>query len=199
MTYVKIRGKMVATEILTAKLSCDYEKCKGACCNASSADDPNLELVGGYLSDYEAAEIVIHRKELASLCDHDVTKEVLEHPVIDDGNAFYTSLKGKNGKCLLCSLEKGTCVLKLAHKKNPNINIPISCQLYPILWTTDENDTEWVKLGHTFDARFCHFAYEKGKAENVYLIDFLEDAIKRSFGEKFFTALKWEQQYYIDK
>lgn len=65
MTYVEIDGIQVDSKIFRVKFCCDYEKCKGACCNQPL---PGVELNGGALSDYDAAEILYHRRALSLYC-----------------------------------------------------------------------------------------------------------------------------------
>ena len=60
MTYVEIDGIQVDSKIFTVKFCCDYEKCKGACCNQPL---PGVELNGGALSDYDAAEILYYSEK----------------------------------------------------------------------------------------------------------------------------------------
>lgn len=57
--YKEIDGIQVDTKIFTVKFCCDYEKCRGACCYQ---DIPDVDLNGGALSDYEAANILLYRK-----------------------------------------------------------------------------------------------------------------------------------------
>lgn len=186
---IKIDGIYVDERILTAKFCCDYEKCKGACC---SQPLPGVELNGGALSAYDAAEILYHRRALSTLCE-DADKQVaIEHPVSKDGGVFYTTLR--NDKCVFCNTQKGTCVLKIAKEKHiADIDIPLSCQLYPILWV-EYPTYEALKLGDLYDAEYCIYAYEKGKREGIFLIDFLKDAIIRAFGKSFFYKLKEKQK-----
>ena len=145
MTYVEIDGIQIDSKIFTAKFCCDYEKCKGACCYQHI---PGVELNGGALSDYDAAEILYHRRALSLLCDKDDQQVALEQPVSKDGGNFYTTLRKE--KCVFSSMCKGTCVLKIAKdNKIADIDIPLSCQLYPIVWEV-------------------YPTYERLRVENIY-------------------------------
>lgn len=183
---------MVDTRILTAKFCCDYDKCKGACCNQPLL---GVELNGGALSDYDAAEILYHRRALSTLCEDADRPTVNEQPVTKDGDTFYTTLR--KDKCVFCNMHEGTCVLKSAKEKHiADIDIPLSCQLYPILWVVYPT-YEALKLGDLYDAEYCVYAYEKGKREGVFLIDFLRSALVRAFGEAFFSKLKEAQKSFL--
>lgn len=189
--YIEVDGIQVDFRIFTAKFCCDYEKCKGACCNQPI---PGIGLIGAAITDYYAAEILYHRGVLSLLCDEDDMQVALEQPVSKEGNAFYTTLK--KDKCVFCSMKKETCVLKIAKdKKIANVDIPLSCQLYPILWEELPN-YERLRIGDTFD-EYCVHGYEKGKRENVYLLDFLKAPLVRGLGEEFYSKLKDLQKDFI--
>lgn len=90
----------------------------------------------------------------------------------------------------------GGCSLKVTKEKGiTDIGIPLSCQLYPLLWEVKDSE-DYLTLGNVF-GDLCKCGYEKGKREGIYLIDFLKDAIIRAFGEKFYTELKEVQQDYL--
>lgn len=182
----KIDNILVEDTVFTAKFSCDYGKCKGACCNKPV---PGVELFGGALSDYDAAEILYHRRAISLLCDKSNQVIAGERPVSKYEGGFYTTLH--DSKCVLCSMDKGTCVLKLAKTSGvSDIGIPLSCQLYPLLWEID-GDVETLNVGDIFDD--CKYGYEKGEREGTYLIDFLKEPIIRGLGEDFYRKLKEEQ------
>lgn len=190
--YTEIDGIQVDSKILTAKFCCDYEKCKGACCNQPL---PGVELNGGALSDYDAAEILYHRKALSFLCDEEDRQVAMEQPVSKDDEAFYTTLK--KDKCVFCSMQKGICVLKIAKdKKIADVDIPLSCQLYPILWEVYPT-YERLRIGDIFDEKYCIHGYEKGKRENIYLLDFLKVPLIRGLGEEFYSKLKDLQKDFL--
>ena len=191
-TTIEIDGVHVDARILITKFSCDYERCKGACCNKPIEGE---ELLGGYLSPDEAAEILFSRNRLSVLVEDTDEALAKSKPVQKFEGNFYTSCQ--NEKCIFCHMGFGTCVLKEAKKlKAADVDIPYSCQLYPILHE-DNDGVQRLELGHIFDKDYCRFAYEKGKCEGVYLIDFLKDAIIRGFGEEFWSHLKEVQQDYV--
>ena len=184
---IKVDNVLVDDKMLTAKFSCDYEKCKGACCNKPVS---GVGLLGGALSDCDAAAILYHRKELSLLCDKEEQAMTNDHPVSMFNGNFYTTLH--DSKCVLCSMDKGTCVLKIAKKIGMSaIDIPLSCQLYPLLWEVDATGAETLTIGDIFED--CKYGYEKGEKDNVYLIDFLKIPIIRGFGTSFYDKLKKEQ------
>lgn len=188
MSFIEINGIEVESRILTTKFACDYGVCRGGCCYASV---PGESLNGGALSAYDAAEILLRRRELAPMCDPDVTDIVKETPVTKDMDCFYTTLCGD--KCVLVSMTRGECALKTSQREGvTDIGIPLSCQLYPLLWEVGEQCDRLV-IGDVF-GDLCNCGYERGEREGIYIIDFLKDAIIRGFGEEFYSELKKAQK-----
>ena len=188
MNFTEIDGIEVENKVLTAKFACDYDVCKGCCCHKPL---PGVELNGGALSDYDAAEILLKRKELSELCDDEDKEIVADRPVVKYAGDFYTTIC--RDKCVLSSMKFGGCILKLAEKKKvTDIGIPLSCQLYPLLWEVRDSGESLV-IGNVF-GKWCDCGYEKGEREDIYIIDFLKDAIIRGFGEKFYHKLKEAQK-----
>ena len=188
-SYVVVHGVRVDHKIFSTKFCCDYEKCKGACCHQPLL---GVSLLGGKLLDNEAAEILYHRKLLAPLCQEEDRKIVTEHPVDKEDSLFFTPLNA--GRCVFCNLQKGTCVLKGVKADNTDIDIPIHCSLYPIVWET--SPVESLEIGNIYD-EYCIYGYEKGARENVYLLDFAKIPLVKNFGTKFYAELKRLQKNYI--
>lgn len=189
---IKVKNILVDEKIFVAKFACDYEKCKGSCCYGKSSE----ELWGGALSDYDAALIQYYRGDIRLLCDKEEQNTAFHKPVTlqEDGN-FYTTLS--KGKCVLCSKEKGGCVLKMANSlKIAPVDIPLSCNLYPIIWQVD-NGVDKLVISDLFDKDYCHSAYTKGERDNIYMIDFLKGALIRAFGEDFYDKLKEVQRDFL--
>lgn len=189
-SYIEIDNIKVSQRIFTAKFCCDYGKCGGACCNKPA----DFEVVGCYLSDYEAADILHNRKKLMELCDEEDRKIVSENPVEKIGKHFYTALNNK--KCVFSCMGAKTCALKTAKEKGlADTGVPASCSLYPIVYE-DHGDYEQLTIGDWFDD-YCRFGYEKGERENTYMLDFLKSPIIDTLGEDFYDKLKNEQTEYI--
>lgn len=85
--YTEIEGVKVENKIFTTKFICDYGICKGSCCYAPVSGE---ELHGGALSDYDAAEILLKRKDILPFCDKSDRGIVEDSPVEKyEGNFFY--------------------------------------------------------------------------------------------------------------
>lgn len=191
MAFIDVFDVAVEDIVFKAKFACDYDVCHGACCCMPA---PSEELIGGLLTDYEAAEILHNRKELSELCDKPCKELVAEKPVEKYNGNFYTTLRCE--KCVFSSNVMCGCVLKSPEaKKLTDIGIPHSCQLYPLVFEA-HNEKKTLVLGDIFDS-WCSCGYIKGSKEGIYLIDFLKDAIIRFFGKPFYDALKEKQKDFI--
>lgn len=189
--YRKVGNLYVEDKIFSTKFCCDYEKCGGACCNQPLH---NVELLGGDLSDYEAADILFHRKALSLLCDNEDQHISVENPVTKCNGHFYTTLK--KDRCVFCSEARKMCVLKTAKKLGiGNVDIPLSCHLYPIVLGVLPH-CKRLSIGHTFDD-YCAHAYQKGERDGVFLIDFLRASLIKGFGKSFYSKLKELQKDFL--
>lgn len=188
MSFIEINNVKVESRILTTKFACDYGVCRGCCCHKPM---PGVTLNGGALSDYDAAEILLKRKELSELCDDEDKDIVADSPVVKYDGYFYTAIR--RDKCVLSSMNLGGCVLKLSEqRKVTDIGIPLSCQLYPLLWEVRDSK-DYLVLGDIF-GDWCDCGYKKGEREGIFIIDFFKDAIVRGFGEEFYSRLKEAQK-----
>lgn len=180
--FVKIEHVYVEKKIFDTYFSCDYEKCKGACC----WDEVDVELDGGSLLPTEAKEIRASKTVLADYVSSDFKENVLDKPTYQRSGNYFASLK--QGKCVLLNNACGTCAIKLAHRDGKmSFPIPVYCQLYP-LYAFIEKGLIILCLMDTFGDT-CKPAYEKGLRENMKVYRFCEQALIRLFGEEFYKKL----------
>lgn len=173
MKQYDVLGHNVDEDIFITYFACDYETCKGACCWQK------LEGVteGCPVTSTEAKLIREHKYELA-----DKIKIEEEH-IIASTNPLYeyegeTCVRlTKDERCVYS--DSSGCICKQLFGKAPK-----SCSLYPL--GIDENG---LHLYHDFDM-YCKSSYTKGLNENIFLIDFLKDAIIRLYGDDFYSELK---------
>lgn len=175
---MKIGEVEVSEDIFTAKFSCDYEKCKGYCCWAEKADD-GQDLLGANVTKREGAKLLATPLQTLKM----YSDATFRKPVKDG------FIRVCDNKCIFAN--RDGCGLKKAENDGLGLKIPISCQLYPMIWDIDENNNEVLYIEHLYDSR-CQHGYEKGERENVLLIDFLKDALIRLHGIDFYKALKYE-------
>lgn len=187
--FTRVGKVIIDNRIFTAKFCCDYEKCHGACCNEPTDE----ELLGCDLSDYEAAMVLFHRKAVAEFCSEKDKELVREAPLEITNGTFYTRLDGD--RCVLCNMDERTCALKKLHEHIKEVDIPLSCHLYPILWTIDVAGMDRFVLGDVFPD-WCKWGFEKGEREGVFLLDFLKEPLNRVYNG-FYNDLKDEQRRFI--
>lgn len=89
------------------------------------------------------------------------------------GEIFINCVDGR------CVFNDGGCKLS---------EVPIDCRLYPLV-VTFEKKHKHLRVGHYYD-RLCNCGYEKGKKNNILLIDFCKEGLLRRFGEFFYKRLK---------
>lgn len=158
---------------------CDYDKCKGYCCWGDSSE----YIYGGSLSRYEALNIRKYRDDIAKLTKQENRPLVYSKPVVQTGRFYNTRLNSKM-ECIFCN---DGCVLKNMKDSFP-LDIPVSCELYPIIAEKD-NGVLYLKLDKDgFD--ICSTGYENGKIKNILLTDFLKRPLVRLAGEKFYSMIQ---------
>lgn len=172
----------VANEVFTTMFSCDYERCKGACCWASSSAD----VCGGKLTLSEAKEI--REKKLTVSTYSPFPQKVRTKPVQIDGVEHFTVLT-ENGQCLFSDKEAKTCVIKKAHAEGKiSFPIPVHCSLYP-LTIYKSNGQDYLYISDLWDEH-CKPAFEKGKQENMPVFRFCRESIIRIYGQEFYDSME---------
>ena len=177
-------GEVVIEEqIAHERFACDVLKCKGACCT----------LPGGRGAPVEEAEVdEIERAFLVAkkfLSEHHLDL-IARKGMIEGtpGNRATTCVD--NRECVFvfyedgiarCSLEKAFINGETTWRK------PLSCHLFPIRITSDPKQRlHYEKIPE------CSSAIDHGHAENIPLYEFLEDSLKRKFGESWYQEFRAE-------
>ncbi|HNW99148.1 MAG TPA: DUF3109 family protein [Bacteroidales bacterium] len=178
-----IENTLVSENIVDKKFVCDLSKCKGECCVAGDAgapleesELPILEELYPYYKEYLTPEGI---------------KAIKKHGffVVDDDKEFLTPMVSKEKYCAYvyydgdiakCAIEKAFFEGKIKFRK------PISCHLYPVR-ITQLRDVDAVNY-HQWD--ICKCACELGEKKNVPVFRFLEEPLKRKYGEEWYRALE---------
>ena len=183
-TFIQIDDVLVSEEVLTEYFSCDYARCKGACCIIGDSGAPLEE------SETEALEMNYpHYRGLMTPGGRQAVADKGFFEVDRDGD-LVTPLTGGSEECAFCHFDDaGNCLCAIEcqwMKGLGNFRKPISCQLYPIRLTHLSSGLTGVNL-HRWD--ICKDAFAKGKREGVKVYRFLREPIIRYFGEEFYEAL----------
>jgi hypothetical protein len=178
--FIPIEKVLVRPEIMETNFSCDLEKCKGACCTIESEfGAPLLE-----------EEIPIIEEILETVFPYlpgEHATSIKKHGFYNrkDGEAMTRSIN--NRECVFvyfdngiakCSIEKAYLDGKVSFRK------PVSCHLFPIRVTKFGGDVlRYEKFNE------CAPALEKGKSENIKIVEFCKDSLVRAYGNKWYSSL----------
>lgn len=178
---VQIDNILVGREIANVKFACDLKQCKGACCTLESeygAPIQNeeleqissvLEIVKDYLPEH-------HKKEIEHKGFYEKKDFELMTRSFNNKACVFVYYENKIAKC---SLEKAFLDGKTKFRK------PISCHLFPIRISDFGGD---ILRYEKFEE--CSPAIERGEEEKINLIDFLEEPLKRKYGNNWYLKLK---------
>ena len=180
--FTLIDNVWVENRIFSTYFSCDYDKCKGACCWAGDAKDYD----GGTLLAEEAQEILHRKTALSPFTSEDLRSIAENSPVYTRNGGIYTKLHS-DGRCVYmngkgCALKDACAAGKLS------FDIPVYCQLYP-LWVSEHSDGNMkLFLADSFE-EFCRPAFEKGLRDKTTLLQFCRIPLIRFFGGPFYQTL----------
>lgn len=179
---------LVSNDILDKQFVCDLTQCKGGCCVEGDAGAP--------LTKDELAEVHTAFEEIKAEMSPEALAEVKKNgthtrdddftyvtPVINEGICVYGYYDDKG--IVKCLIEKANREGRLSFKK------PISCHLFPILYTKNET-AEFINYQPR--KKLCAPACKLGEKLQVPVYQFLKEPLIRKFGEEWFNALE-----HIDK
>lgn len=181
---MEIGGVLVSSDILTEHFSCDYEKCKGACCVEGDAGAPVTmeeiaaieEVLDTVWPDLSAQAQAVIDKQGVAYTDRDGD---LVTSIVGGKDCVFTTYPSAVN-CCMCSLEKAYRVGKTGFCK------PISCSLYPIREKRFSNGLVGLNY-NKWDV--CRDAVVKGRKEGIRVYQFLKEPIIRRFGEDWYREL----------
>ena len=184
---------LVSSDILTERFCCDLAACKGECCVEGDEGAPvtmeeisqiedSLDAIWDDLS--ASAQSVIDHQGVAYT---DREGELVTSIVNGKNCAFtyYDDLTDRETSkviegCCLCALEKACRAGKTQFMK------PISCALYPIREKRFANGL----VGINYDRwKVCKDAVRKGIELDIPVYRFLEDPLRRRFGDAWYEEL----------
>ncbi len=197
---LQIDDIIVSDELFTEYFSCDYARCKGACCVVGESGAPVEEAEAEELERaWEAyspimtpagvetvrrtgcfeidgdGDMVTPLMPMSAEERRDSGLEIVQE--CPDNPCAYAFFEG--GSCL-CAVERACITGKCAFCK------PISCRLYPIRVVNFSDGSKGLNL-HRWE--LCRDAFEKGRREGVKVYQFLRGPIEAAFGEDFYSAL----------
>jgi hypothetical protein len=178
---IVVKNVILRQELIDTKFACDLGKCKGACCTLDSE-------YGAPLREEEISQI---QDSLAAVKNY-LTET---HLYKLDKDGFFETKDGEillksidNKDCIFAFWENGIakCALEKAYFDGKiKFRKPISCHLFPIRVGQFGGD---VLRFEEFSE--CKPALEKGKQENINLIDFCKESLVRLYGKNWYLKLK---------
>jgi len=174
-------NSIVDERIAYIKFKCDLNSCKGACCTLPGGR-------GAPLDDNEVEEI---QKAIPVIKTY-LSDRQLEEIRLNDGiegyvGSFATSCID-NKDCVFVFYENDTakCAFEKAFYNNDiTWRKPISCHLFPIRVSDFGGDVlRYEKI------KECKPAIVKGKVDSTLLFEFLQDALIRKYGKKWYDEFK---------
>lgn len=177
-TIIQIGDILVSEDVVMEYFSCDYGKCRGACCIIGDSGAPVEE------SEIEGLETGYPEySPLMSQGGRDAVAEKGFFDIDRDGD-IVTPLVSRTCECAYCHFgPDGECLCAI---EKCGLRKPVSCSLYPIRVTKLTGGSLALNL-HRWD--ICECAFEKGRKEKVRVYEFLRRPLTDNFGEEFWSAL----------
>jgi hypothetical protein len=177
-----IDNTLISDDILNKKFKCNTNVCKGACCVKGEEGAPLEKNEEALLNkNFKKLEKYISKDGFEIISNQGVsTKDnegVLHTPLVNERECAYVNIDEKG--IVNCGIENAY------NDKVIDFQKPISCHLYPVRISELKNYT--ALNFHNWEV--CESACSEGDKNNIHLIDFLKDAFKRKFGEKWFGEL----------
>jgi hypothetical protein len=182
---ISINNVLISDRVIEEQFVCDLSKCKGGCCVDGDAGAPlekhelkeldeAYEAVFPYLTDESKMEL---ERQGRYVYDNEFGWVT---PTINSKVCVY-GITDNNG-IVKCGLEQAYNDGKLKWKK------PISCHLYPIR-TKKSRDGKTEFVNYEPREELCKAACTLGKKLKIPVYVFLQDALIRKFGKKFYESL----------
>lgn len=180
-----VQDVLVSDDVIEERFVCNLDACKGACCwegdfGAPLEDDelPILKAIYEHVKPFlsPAGQAAIERDGVYTYYNDN---DSYGTPLIDNGPCAYMVLSADG--VAKCGIEQAQQAGVIDFLK------PISCHLYPIRVTTNEDGTFQAINYDRWD--ICSAACTKGEKEQVPVYKFLQNALTRKYGAEFFEEL----------
>lgn len=188
-----IQEVLVSAEVFSQKFVCHLDKCKGACCWEGDFGAPVSE------SEKEIIADILPRitPYLSSECQDRIAD--LGPTGYDSGYGGEVTTLMPDGSCAFLIREGGIaqCAFERAHSEGKTSwQKPISCHLYPIRVTSNE-ETGFEAMNYS-EWDICSDACSLGEELNVPVYQFAKSAIIRKYGEAFYEEMDALYRDYIN-
>ena len=179
---IEVGPHLISSQLLERKFVCDLNACKGACCVEGNSGAPlQLEEIDPIEDQLEHIEPFMREEGKRAVEESGVF-------YMDEDNEPVTTLVNGAECAFVYFDEKGItkCAIETAYRDGKiDFNKPQSCHLYPI--RVKRLHEKQVLTFEEWD--ICAPACACGDRLDVTVYKFLQEPIKRVFGEQFFQAL----------
>ncbi len=180
-----IQDILVSDDVIEKQFLCNLKSCKGACCWEGDWGAPLLEEEKAILDeDYPKIKSYLTEE------GREVIEKQGAYVYNEEPAEFGTSLISNKACAFMTKDELGIahCGIEQAHNDGViEFKKPISCHLYPLRVSKDERIGFEALNYDRWD--ICNAACSLGKKEQLPVYIFVQDAIKRKYGDDFYDEL----------
>jgi hypothetical protein len=179
---IEIEDTVISIDLIERYFCCDLRKCRGACCIEGESGAPLTKQEFDYL-----------QKVLPLLWDNlsPEAKEVINKQgiaYIDRENDIVTSIIDGKDCVFTCYDENAVCkcaIEKAYNEGHIDFKKPVSCHLYPVR-VKQYKDYKAINY-HRW--KVCCAAEILGKQKQIFVYQYLKEALIRKFGEEWYNVL----------
>ncbi len=171
---------IVQNPVTDAYFCCDLEKCKGACCTLEGGR-------GAPLLDEEIEPMSNSLPFALEYVDRKHLSYIEEHGFFEGSTGDYTTKCIDNKACVFVYYQNGIarCSLERAFEEGyTSWKKPISCHLFPV--RISNGKPTMVRYEQIAE---CSAGVKKGKRDAIPLVMFLEEPLRRRFGDEWYLYL----------
>lgn len=180
---IKINKTLISEAIIDTEFACNLSACKGECCVAGDAgaplDEPELDILN---SIYPKVKPFLRPEGIKAIEEqgtHVLSDfEEPETPLVEGKECAYVNFSDHG--TALCGIEMAYRAGEIDFKK------PVSCELYPIR-VQKLSELQAVNYDKW---EICSDACTLGKSLEIPVYKFAKAALKRKFGEEWYTELE---------
>lgn len=180
---IKINKTLISEAIIDTEFACNLSACKGECCVAGDAgaplDEPELDILN---SIYPKVKPFLRPEGIKAIEEQGthVLSDFEEHetPLVEGKECAYVNFSDHG--TALCGIEMAYRAGEIDFKK------PVSCELYPIR-VQKLSELQAVNYDKW---EICSDACTLGKSLEIPVYKFAKAALKRKFGEEWYTELE---------
>lgn len=172
---------IVQDSVLSSKFACALEECKGACCTLEGGR-------GAPLREDELYRIEEAIPSVLGFLSEVHRSHIRAHGFFEGKPGDYSTTCVDDKACVFVYYERGIAKCSLERAYNEGLTSwkkPLSCHLFPVRITNGSTvivQTEYIAE--------CDPGKRKGTTDNVKLICFLEEPLRRRFGDEWYEHLQ---------